>query len=49
VLKDKYKFVWITDGAGWNKTARPLRETFNYNEYLFNLKMLEKEILEKFL
>ncbi len=45
VLNDKYKFVWITDGAGWNKTARPLRETFNHNEYLFNLKMLEKKIL----
>lgn len=46
VLNGKYKFVWITDGAGWNKTSRPLRETFNHNEYLFNLKMLEKGILE---
>lgn len=45
VLKGRYKFVWITDGAGWIKTGRPLRETFNYNDYLVNLKMLEKGIL----
>ena len=45
VLKGKHKFIWITDGAGWIKTSRPLRETFDYNEYLFNLKMLEEGIL----
>ena len=46
VLNGKYKFVWITDGPGWKSTARPLRETFDHNEYLFNLSMLEKGILE---
>ena len=46
VLNEKYKFVWITDGMGWKTTAKPLRETFNYNDYLFNLAMLEKGILE---
>lgn len=46
VLKGKYKFIWITDGLGWKSTARPLRETFNHNDYLFNLAMLEKGILE---
>jgi type II restriction enzyme len=44
-LKGQYKFFWITDGYGWNTTARPLRETFDHNEYVFNLAMLEKEIL----
>ncbi len=44
-LAGKYKFIWITDGYGWKTTARPLRETFNHNEYLFSLDMLEKEIL----
>jgi len=44
-LAGKYKFIWITDGYGWRKTARPLRETFDNNEYLFNLDMLEKGIL----
>lgn len=46
VLKGKYKFIWITDGYGWKTTARPLRETFNHNDYLFNLSMLEKGILD---
>jgi len=46
VLKSKYKFIWITDGQGWKTTAKPLREAFDHNDYLFNLAMLEKEILE---
>lgn len=46
VLKDKYKFIWITDGFGWNSTARPLRETFNHNDYIFTLEMLENNILD---
>jgi len=46
VLEGKYKFFWITDGYGWKTTAKPLRETFNHNDYLFNLAMLEKGILE---
>ncbi len=46
VLKGKYKFIWITDGFGWKRTTRPLRETFNHNDYLFNLSMLEKGVLE---
>ncbi|MFP4514818.1 MAG: type II restriction endonuclease [Parcubacteria group bacterium] len=45
VLKGKYKFIWITDGLGWKTTAKPLRETFNHNDYLFNLSMLENNIL----
>ncbi|MEI8390750.1 MAG: type II restriction endonuclease [bacterium] len=49
VLEDKFKFVWITDGLGWKTTARPLRETFNHNDYLLSLAMLEKGILEKIL
>ena len=46
VLNEKYRFFWITDGMGWKTTAKPLRETFNHNDYLFNLTMLEKGILE---
>ena len=47
-LDNKFKFVWITDGAGWLKTARPLRDTFNHNHYTFNLAMLEQGILNQF-
>ncbi len=38
-------FVWITDGLGWNTTKRPLEETYNHIEYLFNLHMLENGAL----
>ena len=49
VLDGKYKFIWITDGYGWKRTARPLRETFDHNDYLFTLSMLEKGVLESVL
>ena len=49
VLAGKYKFIWITDGLGWTKTSRPLRETFDHNEYVVNLNMLEKGALEALL
>ena len=46
ILDGKFKFIWITDGYGWKVTARPLRETFDHNDYLFNLNMLENGVLE---
>lgn len=49
VLDGQFKFMWITDGIGWKTTARPLRETFNHNDYLVSLAMLEKGILDKIL
>lgn len=49
VLDGKFKFIWITDGLGWKTTHLPLRETFNHNDYLVSLAMLEKGILEKIL
>ena len=49
VLNGQYKFIWITDGLGWKTTAKPLRETFEHNDYLFSLNMLENGILENLL
>ena len=49
VLDGKYKFIWLTDGHGWKGTARPLRETFDHNDYLLTLSMLEKGVLESVL
>jgi type II restriction enzyme len=47
VIKNEgHYFIWITDGLGWLSTQRPLREAFNYIDYIFNLDMLEKGILE---
>lgn len=40
-------FVWVTDGLGWHTTKRPLEETYNHNEYVFNLNMLEAGILSE--
>lgn len=38
-------FVWITDGMGWHTAKRPLEETYNHNDYIFNLSMLEHGVL----
>lgn len=40
-------FIWVTDGLGWHITKRPLEETYNHNEYVFNLNMLEAGALDK--
>lgn len=40
-------FVWITDGLGWKTAKRPLEETYNHNEYVFNLTMLESGVLDE--
>lgn len=40
-------FIWITDGAGWISTQRPLREYFDRAEYLVNLEMLKDGILNE--
>ena len=40
-------FIWITDGLGWNTTLRPLEETYNNNEYVFNLNMIEGGVLNE--
>ncbi len=40
-------FVWITDGLGWHTAKKPLEETYNHNDYIFNLSMLENNILSE--
>lgn len=45
--KQGVDFIWITDGAGWKSTLRPLREYFDKSDYLLNLEMLKEQILEK--
>lgn len=41
------EFIWITDGAGWKTTSRPLREYFDKADYLLNLEMLKEDVLSK--
>lgn len=44
-----FGFIWITDGFGWLSTSNPLRETFNYIDYILNLNMIAKDVLTKIL
>lgn len=41
------EFIWVTDGAGWQTTLKPLREYFDISDYLVNLEMLRNGVLEK--
>lgn len=38
-------FIWVTDGAGWKSTLKPLREYFDKADYLLNLEMLKVNLL----
>jgi type II restriction enzyme len=40
-------FIWVTDGAGWKSTLKPLREYFDKADYLINLELLKNGILEQ--
>lgn len=44
--KDGHQFIWITDGDGWKTTYLPLKETFDKIDYILNLDMLSRGILE---
>ena len=41
------EMIWVTDGKGWLTTQRPLEETFNNNDYVLNLYLLKKGILDE--
>ncbi len=43
------EFIWITDGAGWKSTLKPLREYFDKADYLLNLEMLRNGVFNKIL
>lgn len=45
-IKD-FKFVWITDGAGWRNARRNLEETFNVLDTLYNIKDMENNVFEQ--
>jgi type II restriction enzyme len=47
--KQNIEFIWITDGAGWRSTLKPLREYFDKAEYLVNLEMMKDGCLIKLL
>lgn len=44
---DNFEFVWITDGVGWKKAKRNLRETFETMEHLYCIHDLENGVMNK--
>ena len=46
---DGFKFVWFTDGIGWNSAKNNLEETFDVLDNLFNIKDLENGTLDSLL
>ncbi|MBR0074433.1 MAG: type II deoxyribonuclease, partial [Synergistaceae bacterium] len=42
-----FKFIWITDGKGWENAKRNLEKTFNVLETLYNIADMENGIFNK--
>ena len=42
---DYFKFVWITDGLGWNSAKNNLKETFDVLENIYNIAELDDGIV----
>lgn len=40
-----FKFVWITDGQGWNSARNNLKETFDVLDNLYNIMDLDNGIV----
>jgi len=47
ITEEGAKFIWITDGLGWETTQKDLKDTFLNNDYVFNLKMISEDILNE--
>ena len=41
------KFVWFTDGKGWNSAKGNLEETFNEMEDIYNIKEMKENIMSR--
>ena len=41
------KFIWITDGKGWETAKNPLKESFNKGVIILNLETVKNGLLEK--
>lgn len=45
---DGFKFVWFTDGKGWNSARHNLEETFDAFDDIYNIDDLENNIIGSF-
>ena len=41
------KFIWFTDGKGWESARHNLEETFDIMEHLYNLNDLENNVIKE--
>ena len=41
------KLVWVTDGKGWQTTAKPLRDAFDRVDFVLNLSLISAGCLEE--
>jgi type II restriction enzyme len=48
-LRGQATFIWLTDGYGWLKTRNPLRKSFDNNDYILNIEMINKGALKEIL
>lgn len=44
-----FKFVWFTDGKGWNSARNNLEETFDVMEHIYNINDMESGIISRVL
>lgn len=44
-----FDFIWFTDGKGWNTAKRNLKETFDVLNDLYNIRDLERGIVQRVL
>lgn len=40
-----FKFIWFTDGKGWNKASNNLKETFDVLDNIYNINELESGVV----
>ncbi|HPF30828.1 MAG TPA: type II restriction endonuclease [Candidatus Saccharibacteria bacterium] len=41
-LRNQATFIWLTDGQGWLKAKNPLHKTFDHNDYILNIEMVNR-------
>lgn len=44
---DGVKFIWFTDGKGWNRAKNNLQETFNEMDDIYCIKDMKEDIMRK--
>ena len=44
---EKVKFMWITDGLGWNSVKGGLKDAYNQIEHIYTLTDIEQGLFDK--